>query len=70
MRGDTGHAFYLGVEMARAEIAYRLGKRYAQDEPLGFGVVAETRGSAEDAHMMKFKEAGSTFSKAKAEEEK
>jgi dihydropteroate synthase len=64
-RADAGHAFYLGVEMARAEIAWRLGKRYAQDEPLEFGVVAETRGSAEDAHQMKFKEAGSTFADRK-----
>ncbi|MFT3732374.1 MAG: DUF6513 domain-containing protein [Hyphomicrobium sp.] len=60
---DPGHAFYLGVETARAEIAYRLGKRYAQDEPLEFGVVAETKGSADDAHLMKFKEAGSTLQK-------
>lgn len=62
-RADLGHAFYLGVETARAEIAYRLGKRYAQDEPLQFGVVAETKGSADDAHLMKFKEAGSTLPK-------
>lgn len=62
-RADPGHAFYLGVETARAEIAYRLGKRYAQDEPLEFGVVAETKGSADDAHLMKFKEAGSTLQK-------
>lgn len=62
-RADPGHAFYLGVETARAEIAYRLGKRYAQDEPLEFGVVAETKGSADDAHLMKFKEAGSTLKK-------
>lgn len=62
-RGDAAHAFYLGVETARAEIAYRLGKRYAQDEPLEFGVVAETKGSADDAHLMKFKEAGSTLQK-------
>lgn len=64
-RADPGHAFYLGVETARAEIAYRLGKRYAQDEPLAFGIVAETLGSADDAHLMKFKDAGSTFSKEK-----
>lgn len=63
MRADPGHAFYLGVETARAEIAYRLGKRYAQDEPLEFGIVAETKGSADDAHLMKFKEAGSTLQK-------
>lgn len=35
--GDTGHAFYLGVELARAEIAWQLGKRYTQDEPLRWG---------------------------------
>jgi dihydropteroate synthase-like protein len=63
-RADAGHAFYLGVETARAEIAYRLGKRYAQDEPLEFGIVAETKGSADDAHLMKFKDAGSTLKKS------
>jgi dihydropteroate synthase-like protein len=62
-RADAGHAFYLGVETARAEIAYRLGKRYAQDEPLEFGVVAETKGSADDAHLLQFKQAGSTLKK-------
>jgi dihydropteroate synthase-like protein len=66
---DVGHAFYLGVETARAEIAYRLGKRYTQDEPLPFGVVAEVPGAAEDAHAMKFKEAGSTFAKPKADKD-
>lgn len=69
-RADAGHAFYLGVETARAEIAYRLGKRYAQDEPLPFGVVAETLGSADDAHLMTFKKAGTTLSKDKAADEK
>lgn len=34
---DGGHAFYLGVELARAEIAWQLGKRYTQDRPLGWG---------------------------------
>ncbi|CAA2142824.1 DUF6513 domain-containing protein [Hyphomicrobium sp. ghe19] len=63
-RADPGHAFYLGVETARAEIAYRLGKRYAQDEPLQFGVVAETKGAADDAHLLKFKEAGTTLPKS------
>jgi dihydropteroate synthase-like protein len=67
-RADAGHAFYLGVETARAEIAYRLGKRYAQDEPLEFGVVAETKGSADDAHLMKFKEAGTTLKKSEKAE--
>jgi hypothetical protein len=34
---DGGHAFYLGVELARAEIAQQLGKRYVQDQPLRWG---------------------------------
>jgi len=34
---DGAHAFYLGAELTRAEIAWRLGKRYAQDEPLDWG---------------------------------
>jgi dihydropteroate synthase-like protein len=35
---DGPHAFYLGAELMKAELAYRLGKRYAQDEPLNWGV--------------------------------
>ncbi|MFN2349457.1 MAG: DUF6513 domain-containing protein [Thioalkalivibrio sp.] len=39
---DTGHAFYLGVELARAQIAWQLGKRYHQDRELGWGCTVET----------------------------
>ena len=35
--GDASHAFYLGVETARAQIAWQLGKRYVQDRPLDWG---------------------------------
>lgn len=38
---DAAHAFYLGTELAKAETAWRLGKRYAQDEPLDFGCAAD-----------------------------
>ena len=38
---DSGHAFYLGVELARAQIALQLGKRYAQDEELRWGCAVE-----------------------------
>lgn len=34
---DASHAFYLGVELARAQIAWQLGKRYRQDEELHWG---------------------------------
>jgi dihydropteroate synthase-like protein len=34
---DASHAFYLGVELARAQIAWQLQKRYSQDEELMWG---------------------------------
>jgi dihydropteroate synthase len=36
--GDASHAFYLGVELARAQIAWQLKKRYVQDQELEWGV--------------------------------
>ncbi len=47
VESDGAHAFYLGAELMKAEIAFRLGKRYAQDEPLDWGCGADKR--AEDA---------------------
>jgi len=41
VENDGGHAFYLGAELMRAELAYKLGKRYQQDEPLEFGVAVD-----------------------------
>ena len=38
VEADGAHAFYLGAELAKAEIAFALGKRYTQDEPLDFGL--------------------------------
>ena len=43
VEADGAHAFYLGYELAKAEIALSLGKRYAQDNPLDFGVAADKR---------------------------
>lgn len=37
---DASHAFYLGVELARAQIAWQLKKRYQQDEELQWGCSA------------------------------
>jgi hypothetical protein len=34
---DASHAFYMGVELARAQIAWQLKKRYSQDEELNWG---------------------------------
>lgn len=38
VQNDASHAFYLGVELARAQIAWQLKKRYVQDEALEWGV--------------------------------
>jgi dihydropteroate synthase-like protein len=40
---DGAHAFYLGAELMKAETAWRLGKRYAQDEPLDWGCATDRR---------------------------
>ncbi len=39
---DASHAFYLGVELARAQIAWQLHKRYTQDQELNWGVNSMT----------------------------
>jgi hypothetical protein len=41
VENDASHAFYLGVELARAQIAWQLKKRFVQDEELNFGVASQ-----------------------------
>lgn len=41
LENDASHAFYMGVELAHAEIAWKLGKRYVQDQPLDWGCAVE-----------------------------
>ena len=43
VEADGSHAFYLGYELAKAEIALALGKRYAQDNPLDWGIAADKK---------------------------
>ena len=43
LQDDAGHAFYMGVELARAELAFQLGKRYVQDQPLNWGAALPRR---------------------------
>ena len=38
LENDAAHAFYMGVELAHATLAWKLGKRYVQDQPLDWGV--------------------------------
>ncbi|MFK8252170.1 DUF6513 domain-containing protein [Ancylobacter terrae] len=62
VESDGAHAFYLGVETARAEIAFALGKRYAQDEGLRWGAAGASGGTDADVHS--FKPAGTTLQAA------
>lgn len=57
VEGDPGHAFYLGVETAKAEIAARLGKRYVQDQPLAWGAAVDPP----DEDLGQFTAAGPTM---------
>ncbi len=56
---DAGHAFYLGVELARAETAWQLGKRFNQDQALNWGCAAKTSEQTVDLHT--FKPTGTNF---------
>ena len=43
---DVGHAFYLGYELARAELARHLGKEYVQDDPMEWGLLGQWKTSS------------------------
>ncbi|MEY2701111.1 MAG: hypothetical protein RIQ52_1866 [Pseudomonadota bacterium] len=58
---DASHAFYLGVELARAQIAWQLGKRYNQDEMLQWGCATRIVAEAVDTHA--YSQPGSTLKK-------
>ena len=70
---DAPHAFYMGVELGKAETALKLGKRYMQDEDLDWGVAVEPEAVEEQelrtksAHDLKsrtaqeYKPAGTTL---------
>ena len=48
LEADGGHAFYMGVQLARAEIAWKLGKRFDQDQALDWGCQVEVERSTLD----------------------
>ena len=73
LKEDAPHAFYMGVELAKAETALKLGKRYMQDEDLDWGVAVVAEAAEEhelrtkSAHDLKsgnaeeYKPAGTTL---------
>jgi dihydropteroate synthase len=76
LQDDAPHAFYIGVELAKAQIAFQLGKRYNQDEELDWGAAVPLSSAAEQdilskaAHNLKgrntgYKETGSTLQAGK-----
>ncbi len=64
---DGGHAFYLGVELSRAQIAWQLGKRYTQDEALSWGCAVDPEAASIDTHA--YKPAGVTLQRHKKDAE-
>lgn len=62
VENDGGHAFYLGVELARAEISWQLGKRFNQDQILNWGC-ASTKINESTIDLHTFKPAGTTLQK-------
>ena len=65
---DGSHAFYLGYELAKAEIAFNLAKRYAQDNPLDWGSAADKpavdlTGSAPEGATLKAKHAAAALAR-------
>lgn len=61
VEADGGHAFYLGYELAKAEIARALGKRYAQDNNLDWGIAADKKSE----ELIRHAPEGSTLKAAK-----
>ncbi len=43
LQDDAPHAFYMGVELARAQVAWQLGKHFMQDEELDWGACVESK---------------------------
>ena len=63
---DSGHAFYLGVQLGRAQVARQLDKRFVQDEVLDWGCVAD----AVEKDLEQQKQAGSTMKKPDKDKDK
>lgn len=58
---DASHAFYLGVELARAQIAWQLGKRYLQDNELSWGALTAPAEAPPREEETGYREAGPTL---------
>lgn len=64
---DASHAFYLGVELARAQIAWQLGKRYLQDNELEWGALRPPTQAAPVDAATGYREPGPTLKARRAQ---
>ena len=63
VQDDGSHAFYLGAELTKAQIAWQLGKRYVQDRPLNWGCLVSTEQPGDE-----YQAPGSTLEQKKKQE--
>ena len=63
VEADGAHAFYLGYELAKAEIAQALAKRYTQDGSLDWGVAADRKAE----NLTRHADEGATLKAARKE---
>jgi hypothetical protein len=54
----SNNTSYVGVELGRAQIAWQLGKRYVQDEPLKWGSAVRPAGGRDAASPHAYKPEG------------
>jgi dihydropteroate synthase len=66
VKDDSGHAFYLGVQLGRAQLAQQLKKRFVQDEVLDWGCLVDR--PEEDFKQQK--QAGTTMKKSNSDNKK
>ena len=53
LQDDPPHAFYMGVELGRAQVAWQLGKNYMQDEELNWGACSKKSTDAQKEEDLK-----------------
>lgn len=70
LEDDPPHAFYMGVEIAKAQIAFQLGKHYRQDEELDWGAASYKRSEDELDKQSRAAHALKDINNEKFEEEK
>jgi dihydropteroate synthase-like protein len=68
---EASHAFYLGRELTKAQLALQLGKNYAQDEALRWGYLTVEEEPTHDrrVHLTQRRQAGSDSATARGKDD-